>query len=495
MNDMISTKLNEILATNNFGLLAPHLIVSIGAVILMLVSVMSRNAFRNNAVLAIAILCAAFYFALPRDLAQTVTAFNSMVLKDFFSSVEILLFTLTGILVVLISHNYLKKRSTDIPEYYSLLLFAISGMMFMASSADLIMVYIGIEVLSVALYVMAAIDTKDINSTEAGIKYFLMSVFASAFLLFGIAFIYGSVGSTSFSAIKDFAMFNGFNSSHFLYAGVLLILAGMAFKISLAPFHLWTPDVYQGAPLSVTAFLSTGPKIAVFAFLFRFFYQFQNVQPYPELLQDIVVALAVITMIVGNLLALNQEDVKRMLAFSSVTHMGYVMTAFTTHSTEAVSSAMFYFTAYIFMNLGSFALLSVISRDNDKNLNVENFKGMAAKKPLLAFLFMIFLLSLAGIPPMIGFAAKFFIFSSVIHAHMYLLAIIGILNSAVSAYYYLRIIVNMYLKTQNEDTGNNFKEINFAVPEITVVAISFLAVIFLGLQPSFLIQWLSKIVI
>jgi len=496
----VGDKLHAIVATNNFGLIAPHLIVTVGAVILMLVSLLNRNAFRNNAVLTVAILGAALWSACSGKAGEIVMAFNNMVLADLFSQIGILLFLLTGIFIVLISHEYLKKRQSDVPEYYSLLLFAISGMMFMASAADLITVYIGIEILSVALYVMAAIDTKDVRSTEAGIKYFLMSVFASAFFLFGIAFIYGSVGTTSFDAIKEFALAQGFNSSNFLYAGVLLILAGMAFKISLAPFHLWTPDVYEGAPLSVTAFLSTAPKIATFAFLFRFFYLFQNVHPFPEFLQDILVALAVITMVVGNLLALNQESVKRMLAFSSVTHMGYVMTAFATHSLEAVSGAMFYFTAYIFMNLGTFAILAAMSRDKDTNLTVENFKGLAAKKPGAAFLLLVFLFSLAGIPPMVGFAAKFFVFSAVIHSGMYGLAIIGILNSAVSAYYYLRIIVNMYLKTPNEtaagtSAGIDFADIKLALPEITVVSASIFAVIVLGIQPSFLIQWLSKIVI
>jgi len=499
MNETISAKLNEIVATNNFSLVTPHLIVSIGAILLMLVSTIKHNGFRNNAILAEIILGLAFLTSWPKTAsAPIVKAFNGMVLLDFFSSISILLALLTGILVVLISHNYLKKRSNHLPEYYALLLFAISGIMFMASAADLIIVYLGIETLSVALYVMIAIDTKDARSTEAGIKYFLMSVFASAFLLFGIAFIYGATGSTSFEQIRLFTSLHGFHSSYFLYAGTLLILAGMAFKISAAPFHLWTPDVYQGAPLPVTAFLSTAPKIASFIFLFRLFYQFQNAMPYPELLRDIVMALAVISMIVGNLLALNQNDIKRMLAFSSITHMGYVLTAFATFSTEAISSAMFYFVAYIFMNLGVFALLSTISGDNDNNLTVENFKGMAAKKPLTAFLLLLFLFSLAGIPPMIGFAAKFFIFSAVIHSKMYLLAIIGILNSAVSAYYYLRIIVNMYLKTQDDvagETSINFKEIHFGIPEITVISACIGMVLAVGIQPAFLIQWLSRITI
>ena len=502
MNEIIpsiaSNRLQEIIATSNFYLIAPHLIVTMGAIILMLVSLIKGRMFRNNAVLAMLVLAAAAVCGFPKGAEKVQFGFNNMILADMFSGISVVLFAMTGILVIMLSHNYLKKRGTDVPEYYTLLLFAISGMMFMTSAADLMILYIGLEILSVSLYVMAAIDIRDVRSTEAGLKYFLMSVFASAFLLFGVAFVYGATGSTGFTEIKLAASGAGFNHVYFLYIGALLILAGIAFKISAVPFHQWTPDVYQGAPLAVTAFLSTGPKIASFLFLFKLFAQFQGAQPYPALIEDVVVALAVITMIVGNLLALNQDDIKRMLAFSSVTHMGYVLTAFASRSNDAISAAMFYFTAYIFMNLGVFAILSVMSRNNDKNLTVDNFRGMSHKKPLAAFLLLTFLVSLAGVPPMIGFAAKFFVFSAVIHAKMYMLAVIGILNAVVSAYYYLRIIINMYLKDPSGDESENaihFSDIKFSFPESIAISVCYVAVVFLGLQPAYIIQWFEKIIL
>jgi NADH-quinone oxidoreductase subunit N len=453
------------------------------------------RAYSFNAILAIILLVSSAGLACMQKIDGAVYAFNNMVVADKYSELLILLFCLTGVLAVLVSYSYLKRRGIALPEYFSMLLFAISGMMFMVSASDLIIFYIGLEILSIALYVMAAMDSEEIRSTEAGIKYFLMSVFASAFLLFGIAFVFGATGGTSLEGIQEFTSENIIANSWFLYIGLLLILAGIAFKISLVPFHSWTPDVYQGAPLSVTAIMSTGPKIASFAFLFKLFYQFQNAVPYPELVQDIVVFLAVITMVVGNLLALNQEDIKRMLAFSSITHMGYVLTAFASRSDTAVSAALFYFVSYVFMNMGLFAVLSGIAENKDKNLTVENFKGLSVKRPGLALLLLVFLFSLAGIPPLIGFAAKFLVFSSVIKAQMYTLAVIGILNSAVSAYYYLRIIVNMYLKAPEETPENSFGLNYLGFSEWVSIGVCFAAVLLLGIQPAFLIDLVSKAVI
>lgn len=492
MSEAISSSLQSIVSSMHLGVLAPHLIVSLGGIFLMLVAIGGKGAFRNNAILAVGILVATGVYILLNGASKTQVAFSGMVQVDFFANSASVLFCAIGVFIVFISHEYLKRRESHVAEYYSLLLFAISGMMFMTSANDLMIFYIGLEVLSISLYVMAGIDTSDLRSTEAGIKYFLTSVFASAFLLFGVAFVYGATGSTSFVEIRHFVATHHFSSSPFLYAGVIFILAGVAFKISAVPFHMWTPDVYQGAPISVTAFLSTGPKIASFAFLFRFFYLFQGSQPYPDFLADVIIALAVITMVVGNLLALNQDDIKRMLAFSSVTHMGYVLTAFASRSEAAVSAAMFYFMAYVFMNIGIFGVLLGISGGDDKKLNIENFKGLSSKKPGIALLLLFFLFSLAGIPPLIGFAAKFFVFSAVLDAKMYSLAIIGILNSAVSAYYYLRIVIYMYLKPADEGQVE-FKEIRFAVLEKIGVGFCLLMVICIGLQPSFLVSWFSKI--
>ncbi len=406
------------------------------------------------------------------------TAFGGMLVVDGFSTFVTLLLVISGLLTIAISSAYLKRMNLARPEYYILMLFSIGGMMLMASAADLIVIFLALELLSIPLYVLAAFAQPDPQSEEAGLKYFLLGAFASSFLLFGIALVYGATATTGLSAIFVAAQ-AGLQSPILLLIGAALILVGLAFKVAAVPFHMWTPDVYQGSPTTVTAFMAAGAKIGGFAALIRIF-----IVAFPSISEEIVPvlwALAAITLLAGNLIAIAQDNVKRMLAYSSISHAGFLIMAIVPYANDSarfdvVASALFYLLAFIIASFGSWAVVISLEKKAGGGLAFKDYAGLGEKKPLLAIAMLVFMLSFTGIPPTLGFAGKFFLFRTVLEGGYVGLAIIGVLASLISAYYYLRLIVVMFMqkgspKVQN-DRALTFTVVGSAIATVLLFVFS-----------------------
>jgi NADH-quinone oxidoreductase subunit N len=374
------------------------------------------------------------------------------VVTDNYSLFFKVIFLITTGLTVLMSIRYLKDEESEHGEYYILVLFAAVGMMFMASAADLIIVFLGLETFSLSLYVLAGFFRTNPKSNESSLKYFLLGAFSTGFLLYGIALIYGATGTTNLKGIYEFLRRTPALLDPLLLIGMGLLIVGFGFKVASVPFHMWTPDVYEGAPTSITAFMSVGPKAAGFAaFLRVFLYAFSSLQT------DwvwILWVLAVLTMTLGNVVAIAQKNIKRMLAYSSIAHAGYILVAMVAADELSTASVLFYILAYAFMNLGAFGVIILFGKKGEENINLSDYSGMASKYPLLAAVMALFMFSLAGIPPTAGFVGKFYIFSAAVKAGYLGLAIIGVLNSALSVYFYLRVTVMMYMRNpEKELTG------------------------------------------
>jgi len=329
------------------------------------------------------------------------------------------------------------------------LLLALSGMLIMVSSQDLLVIFLGLEVLSMSSYALAGLKRDDPKSTEAALKYFLLGGFASAFLVYGLALLYGVAGSISIPAII-ISFQSGDNIGPLAYVGLGLVIIGLGFKIAVIPFHMWTPDVYQGAPTPITAFFSIGPKAVGFAVLFRLLYPYWKVAIEDELIHSALWVIAVLTMVIANLIALRQTNVKRILAYSSIAHAGYLMVAILAQDT---SSLLFYFVVYVFMNIGAFAALVAMGNHGEEYHELEDFAGIGFKYPWIGATFSVFLFSLAGLPPTGGFLAKFYVFSAAVREGLIALVIIGVLASLISVYYYLRIIVYMYMREPSREVS------------------------------------------
>jgi NADH-quinone oxidoreductase subunit N len=400
--------------------------------------------------LSIAALAAAILFAVNAAGAPG-PAFSGLLKVDGFASFFRVLVMAVGILTVLASYRFLNREGADTGEYHALLLFSIVGQSIMVSSGELIMIFIGLEISSIASYVMAGYLRDDKRANESALKYFLLGSFATAFFLYGVAIIYGTTGATNLTAIRGLVM--GGRSSNLVFVGIAaaLMFVGLGFKVSAAPFQIWAPDVYQGAPSPVTGFLSTGAKAAAFAIFLRIF--MTAMAPIGGMWEPLVWMSALASMTIGNFAALGQTNVKRLLAYSSIAHAGYVLVALTARSHTGAAAAMFYLAAYALMNVGAFAVVVHLSGKGERFQDVEDFSGLAVKQPLTAALFAIFLLSLIGVPLTGGFFGKFYIFKAALDAHLVWLTVLGLLNSAVAAYYYLRILVVMYMREPGEATS------------------------------------------
>src|ERR1700726_2264150 len=380
------------------------------------------------------------------------TSFSGMLIIDGFGTFFRVLVIGVGILTVLSSAQYLRREHAASAEYYALLLFSVTGQCVMAAANELIMIFIGLEISSIATYILAGYLRDDKRNNEAALKYFLLGSFATAFLLYGIAWIYGTTGSTNLSDIRTYLLTPGSQRNVILAStSAALLFVGFAFKVSAAPFQVWAPDVYQGAPAPVTLFMSAGPKAAAFAVFLRVF--MTAFAPITDRWEPFVWSSALLTMIIGNFAALMQTNIKRLLAYSSIAHAGYVMVAIAAHNQIGVAAAMFYLAAYALMNIGAFAVVTHFSRQGEKFVNVEDLSGLGWKQPGTAAMFSIFLLSLIGVPLTGGFFGKFYIFKAALDAHLVWLTVLGLLNSAVGAYYYLRIIVVMYMQEPGEATA------------------------------------------
>jgi NADH-quinone oxidoreductase subunit N len=412
-------------------------------------------------------------------------AFSGMLKVDGFATFFRVLVIVAGMLVVLCSSNYLRREGAESGEYYALLLFSVAGQSIMVAANELIVLFIGLEISSISSYVLAGFLRREKLANEAAAKYFLLGSFATAFLLYGIALIYGATGSTNLNAIQQVL-----SDPKTAPAGPLvgtaaaLMFVGFAFKVSAAPFQVWAPDVYQGAPAPVTAFLAAGPKAAAFAIFFRVF--LTALGPVSQRWVGVVWTSALLTMVVGNFAALAQTNLKRLLAYSSIAHAGYVMVALTAHSPAGTQAAMFYLAVYVFMNIGAFALVAYFGRKGERYVNVEDLAGLGARQPVTAALFSVLLLSLIGVPPTGGFFGKFYIFKAALEARLGWLTVLGLLNTAVAAYYYLRILVAMYMKEPGESTA----DLPPPTPGTrTVLWVTALASLALGVFPSVILRF------
>ncbi len=439
-------------ANLNFSVILPVLVLSAWACILLLVDLLLK---RKGITAFLAALGLALTLGLTlAQLGMSETGFNNMVIVDGFSIFVDAVLLGSGLLGVALAYGYLKRMGIEHGEYYTLLLFSISGMMLMAQAGDLIIVFLALETLSIPLYVLSAFARPRADSEEAGLKYFLLGAFSTGFVVYGIALVFGATRTTGLSQIVAAAS-SGAANTLLLSAGAGLILVGLGFKVAAVPFHMWTPDVYTGAPSSVTGFMAAGAKIAGFAALLRVF-----VMAFPSISADltpILVVLAALTMIVGNVVAIVQTNIKRLLAYSSIAHAGYILMAFVPYGQKdvvatAVASGLFYLVAYAITNFGAWAVVIALEKTEGRGLNLDDYAGLARRRPALAAAMAIFMLSLTGVPPTLGFVGKFYLFRAAVQGQFYLLAIIGVLTSLISAYYYLRVVVIMYMREGEPET-------------------------------------------
>ncbi|MGO9015327.1 MAG: NADH-quinone oxidoreductase subunit N [Dissulfurispiraceae bacterium] len=413
--------------------LKPEIIVSSAAMLLLILELV----FKDKGVLALIgiIAAAATFYVLPASYGET---FGGMFISDSYSMYFKVIFLINLVLTVLISLKYIQREKAEYGEYYSLLLFATAGMMIMASARDFIVLYLGLELMALSTYILAGIKRHDIKSNEAALKYFLLGAFSSAVLLYGISLLYGLTATTDLYKIAELLKQTEISTT--LLLSMLLIAVSFCFKIAAVPFHMWAPDVYEGAPTSITAFMSVGPKAAGFAVIGRVFYvTFQNVQPDWT---AVLIGIAILTMAVGNILALVQTNIKRMLAYSSIAHAGYMLLGIITGTLAGRQAMMTYMLIYAFMNMGAFAVVIML----DKGEEIKDYDGLAKSRPLIAALMLVFMFSLTGIPPTAGFVGKFNIFMAAINAGYTWLVVIAVIFSVISAYYYLRVVMNMYMK-------------------------------------------------
>ncbi|HIJ80209.1 MAG TPA: NADH-quinone oxidoreductase subunit N [Desulfuromonadales bacterium] len=418
-----------------------------------------------------------------------VESFNGSVILDNFASFFKMIFLLAAGLTVLITDQYMEREGCNHGELYPLILFTVVGMMLMASGTDLMTIFLGLEVMSVSLYVLAGFNRDNLKSNEAGLKYFLLGAFSTGFLLYGMALIYGATGTTRLYKIAAIVGQMTLPSANImLLAGMLLMLTGFLFKVAAAPFHMWTPDVYEGAPTPMTAFMSAGPKAAGFAAALRIL-----LVALPSLQVDwgqLLWVVAVLTMTVGNITALRQDNIKRMLAYSSIAHAGYCLVGFAAGNGTGAAGILFYMLSYTFMNIGAFAIVILLSKKGETNGNVMDFAGLGAKRPLLAVAMTVFLFSLAGMPPTAGFIGKFYLFSGAIQKGYIWLAVIGVLNSAASVYYYLRVMVYMYMKEPTEE----FEWAQAATPVAVAIVIAVAGSLIPGVVPSIILDFAQQAV-
>ena len=424
----------------------PEIILTIVATFIMILEGMRDESKhdRRSIIPAVSLLgLVAALFATFVAHGQPGAAFQQMVIVDGFATFFRALVIVVAILAVLCSGNYLRRERSDGGEYYALILFSVAGQTLMAASNELIIMFIGLEVSSIATYILAGYLRDDRRGNESALKYFLLGSFATAFLLYGVAWIFGITGSTNLVEIRRVLTAGNVSAASMVGVSAALMFVGFAFKISAVPFQIWAPDVYQGAPAPVAAFMSAGPKAAAFAIFIRVY--MTAFEPIVRQWEPIVWWTALLTMIVGNFAALPQRNIKRLLAYSSIAHAGYVLVAVTAHSQIGTQAAMFYLASYAFMNIGAFAVVTHFARQGERYLEIDQMAGLAYRQPVTAAMLVIFLLSLIGVPLTAGFFGKFYVFKAALDANLVWLTVLGLLNSAVAAYYYLRIIVVMYM--------------------------------------------------
>ena len=466
----------------NFQYILPEIFISVSIMLFLLIGVFKKNSaslIYNLSNISLVIL-----LALIINLSSIDTAylFNNSYLIDNLSNYMKIILVGSGIFVMLTGSKYIQVINLNKIEYPILILSSILGMMIMISSNDLIVFYMGLELQSLALYVLASFNRDNLLSTESGLKYFVLSALSSGLLLYGCSLTYGFSESTNFDQIL-------INSTEFNYGttfGIVFILVGLAFKISAVPFHMWAPDVYQGSPTSVTLFFAILPKIAALSVFIKFLYTpFANMN---DQWQTIIVFISIASMIFGAVAAIGQKNLKRLIAYSSISHMGYALAGLATISNQGIQSSITYISIYLVMNLAFFSCLFMLKRNDQYYENIEDLSGLSKKHPILSFSLLVVLFSLAGIPPLAGFFAKFYVFLAVIEQSMYFLAIVGLLATVVAAFYYLRIIKIMYFDTEKESY-----DMDHSLWLKLSLTFSTLAILIYFVFPTQLIEVVSKI--
>ncbi len=427
----------------NFTAVMPQVLIT-GLAISVLILDLFLNE-RNKSILGyVSIIGLLIILPFVRIAVVTKPSFGGLVVSDNLAAFFNTLFLIAGILTLIISLDYLKKQNIRGGEYYYIVLFAILGMMVMASSNDLLSFYVGLELMSLSFYVLVAFGPKKMRSVEAALKYFILGTLSSGILLYGMSFAYGFGGTTNLVGIAQHAM-RPAGLKPFFILSIVLMAAGFSFKVALFPFHFWAPDVYEGAPTPVAALLSVGSKAAAFAMFLRIF-----IVAFPAFQPDwskLLWLLSAVTMVFGSVVAISQKNIIRMMAYSSIAHAGIILIGLLVYSETGLSAVLFYLLVYAFMNMGVFAIITVFSKSNGRGENVGDYRGFALHHPLFAFYMALFLLSLAGVPPTGGFAAKFFILASAMNAQYYWLASIGVVASAIALFFYAKVIFYMYMKT------------------------------------------------
>jgi len=468
-------------------LIAPEIIIAAFGFLVLLVDVFAPKGEKKGhlGVLSLIGVVIAFFYTLPL-VGSDKTGFEGMFTSDGFAIFFKITILIIAFLTVLISMGYASREGIGFGEYYALILFATLGMMLMAAGTHLIVIFLGLETMSISIYILAGMLREDRKSVESAFKYFLLGAFATGFLLYGIAFLYGATGSLYLKDIASYIASKKLLDNPMLLMSLAFLTIGFGFKIASVPFHMWTPDVYEGAPTSITAFMATGVKAAGFSALIRVFFT-----ALPEFRPDwtsIMWLIAVATMTVGNIIAISQNNIKRMLAYSSIAHAGYILVAFVAGNKSGISGILFYLMAYAFMNLGAFTCVILFGKKGEENILITDYAGVGFKYPLLAASMTVFLLSMAGIPPLGGFMAKLYIFSAAVEAKFYWLAILGVLNSAISVYYYLRVTVLMYFReSEREITG-----LQFSPAPVIALILALIGTFYMGIFPANVLSFAQK---
>ena len=482
--------------TSDYISILPEIILSIFGILIMLLDPImdersSQRKLGNIALIGGVLALAGTVFQaqfLSRAGIAGFTAFSKMVRVDAFSIFFHFVVAAVVILVVLSSYEYMQVQQIRAGEYYGLILFGAVGMNLMSSAMELVLIFIALETSSIATYILAGFRRRSAISSEASIKYFLLGSFATAFFLYGVALMFGATGSTSIAVIADsLGQYAHGGGPILAYLGIALMFVGLGFKVAAAPFHIWTPDVYEGAPSPVVGFMSTAPKAAVFAVLIRILFQANT----PDTARVwLIWVAAALSMTIGNVAALVQDNIKRLLAYSSIAHAGYLLIAFAALPANGIPAAMFYTAAYAAMNVGAFAVVGHLAGAGERYVTLEDYSGLGRRSPVLAAILTMFLLSLIGIPITGGFFAKFYVFSAALQGNLVGLVIIGVINSAVAAYYYLRVMVMMYMREPRQEAPVE------PVPGGLGLALGLClaATIYLGVLPNRVLQYAGRAV-
>ena len=470
-----------------YSFLMPFIILGAGIVLSVLIEIFTKKGREILPWFTIALfLSVAIYSILHISLQQNFVIFSGMMEVGGKPAIFNFIFSFGAALVVLSSIDYLKKYGTYYGEYYILIQSAVLGMMVMAGAKDILMIFMGLELMSICFYVLAGINRKKLSANEASMKYFLLGAFATGFIVYGIALIYGSTGSTSIQNLTE--NFSSYGSNTIFLLGLILFLIGFSFKIAAVPFHMWVPDVYQGSATTVTGLMSTTGKAAAFSvmliILSAIFSTAAN-----NLFRPYFAVIAVLSMLLGSIVAISQSNMKRMLAYSSIAHAGYMAIGLAAGNIYSVAGIIFYLTAYAFMNIGAFAIISIIEGEDDSRTDLNSYAGLNSRNPILAALMALFMFALAVIPPLAGFFGKYYVFVSAIQSKLTWLAIVGVLSSVISVYFYIRVVVVMYFQESKE----NF-HIAVSPLSLTAVVISALLVIVFGVLPDTLMNLITSVI-